>query len=30
MPLLKVGDWMLNTDDISAVRYEEAREGPTI
>jgi hypothetical protein len=28
MPLLKVGAWVLNTDDISAVHYAETRDGP--
>ena len=27
MPLLKVGEWILNTEDISAVRRTETREG---
>jgi hypothetical protein len=30
MPWLKVGAWVLNTDDISAVHYDEMRDGPRI
>ncbi len=26
----KVGEWVLNTDDISAVHYRETRDGPVV
>ncbi len=30
MPWLKVGEWILNTDDISAVHYADTRDGPIV
>jgi hypothetical protein len=30
MAWLKVGEWVLNTDDISAVHYRETRDGPVV
>jgi hypothetical protein len=30
MPWVKVGEWVLNTDDISAVHYAETPDGPTV
>jgi hypothetical protein len=30
MNLIKVGDWILNADDISAVHYTETPDGPTV
>jgi hypothetical protein len=30
MPWVKVGEWILNADDISAVHYTETPNGPTV